>query len=210
VSLRVLRAADRQPVPWKNGGGVTTEVAVHPPGSGFDDFDWRISLANVDADGPFSMFPGVDRNLTLLEGRVRLSIDGRVPVDLTASSPPFAFPGDVPVSATLLAGPALDLNVMVRRGRLSCEVSPLALPANHELPSSPGQALLILTEGEARLAHAGGAIELRRFDAVLFDASLSGARLESAAPGRAHLVVSGPPSELRMNAARSVGSDRQG
>lgn len=66
---RLIRSTDLVRVPWKNGGGTTAEVAVHPPGTGFDAFDWRISMADVAADGPFSRFPGVDRTLVLAEGR---------------------------------------------------------------------------------------------------------------------------------------------
>ena len=50
------------------GGGSTTEIAVAPPGAGFDDFDWRVSLATITQDGPFSAFPGIDRTLALVDG----------------------------------------------------------------------------------------------------------------------------------------------
>jgi environmental stress-induced protein Ves len=53
-------------MPWKNGGGETTEIAVFPDGAGLSDFDWRVSMARVDGDGPFSSFPGI-------EGRSRSS-----------------------------------------------------------------------------------------------------------------------------------------
>ena len=50
-------------MPWKNGGGETAEIAVSPPGAALDDFDWRLSMARVETDGPFSAFPGIDRTL---------------------------------------------------------------------------------------------------------------------------------------------------
>ena len=53
---------------WKNGGGVTREIVASPEGAPLDAFDWRVSLADVSADGPFSSFPGVDRTLTVVEG----------------------------------------------------------------------------------------------------------------------------------------------
>ena len=64
--------------PWKNGGGVTREIVCQPPGAGMDAFDWRVSIAHIASDGPFSAFAGVDRIITLLEGAgVRLhSTDG--------------------------------------------------------------------------------------------------------------------------------------
>ncbi|WP_344323995.1 HutD family protein, partial [Kitasatospora putterlickiae] len=52
--VRFLRAAERPATAWRNGGGVTREVAGHPVGSGLDDFRWRVSLADVASAGPFS------------------------------------------------------------------------------------------------------------------------------------------------------------
>ena len=59
--MRVLRAADYPRMPWKNGGGETAEILVEPAGAPLDSFDWRLSMARVAADGPFSLFPGVER-----------------------------------------------------------------------------------------------------------------------------------------------------
>ncbi|TIN81446.1 MAG: HutD family protein, partial [Mesorhizobium sp.] len=66
--MRILRAAEYRSMPWKNGGGVTTEIAVSPSGAGLDDFDWRVSMARVELSGPFSQFAGIDRTLAVLEG----------------------------------------------------------------------------------------------------------------------------------------------
>nr|WP_254368247.1 HutD family protein [Paracoccus sp. Z118] len=106
---------DRTLRPWKNGGGKTAEIAVSPPGAGFDDFDWRISTALVASDGPFSTFPGVDRVLTVVEGGpMVLTIDGH-DHRLDARSPPLAFPGDATCAARLCGPPLLDFNVLLRR-----------------------------------------------------------------------------------------------
>ena len=51
---RLLKPADYVRMPWKNGGGQTTEIVVHPAGATLAEFDWRVSIADVDADGPFS------------------------------------------------------------------------------------------------------------------------------------------------------------
>lgn len=113
--MRIVRLAEAPTAPWKNGGGETTEIAVFPAGAGFDVFGWRISLARVGADGPFSVFAGIDRTLTLIEGTgMDLAVDGTVH-RLTAGAPPLPFPGDVPAAARLLDGPIRDLNVMSRR-----------------------------------------------------------------------------------------------
>src|SRR5260221_10136315 len=68
VTRSVLSLSDYRRIPWKNGGGYTTEIATHPPGSGFASFAWRISVADIEQDSPFSTFNGVDRTLVLLAG----------------------------------------------------------------------------------------------------------------------------------------------
>lgn len=126
----VHRRRDRRFSPWKNGGGETAEILASPPGAGLDGFDWRLSTAIVAADGPFSVFPGVDRVLTLIEGgTMLLTVDGSSQ-RLTPDSAPFAFAGDTPCSALVEGGPILDFNVMVRRPlRVRVTRGPLAVPA---------------------------------------------------------------------------------
>lgn len=156
--MRVLRAADRIAVPWKNGGGVTREVAAWPPGAGFDDFLWRVSMAAVTADGPFSVFEGVDRILLVLEGRLRLQIESRPPVELGPGDLA-SFPGDAPTHGVVLSGPVFDLNLMTRRGQVEARLERLTQPA-------PGPGLAIVT-GAARLATGES---LARYDALLLEA----------------------------------------
>ena len=111
----LLSAAERKARPWKNGCGFTREIAAFPVGSGLDDFDWRLSIADVEEDGPFSLFPGVDRHLAVLSGRLRLVRDGEADQVIGAGDAPIAFCGDRPAFAQLLVGPVRDLNLMVRR-----------------------------------------------------------------------------------------------
>ncbi|WP_422648130.1 Histidine utilization protein HutD [Cupriavidus sp. H18C1] len=113
------------PMPWKNGGGTTREIAAWPPAAGIDAFDWRLSIADIAADGPFSAFPGIDRQIVLLDGDgVRLHArDGSFDHRLVAVGEPFAFAGEATVDATLLGGPTRDFNVMTRRGRCRASVA---------------------------------------------------------------------------------------
>eukprot|EP01035_Chromulina_nebulosa_P052956 gene52956-72284_t len=53
-------------MPWRNGQGMTEEIVNFPPESSLADFDWRLSIAHVEKDGPFSVFPGVVRTILLL------------------------------------------------------------------------------------------------------------------------------------------------
>jgi len=149
--MRVIRASDCRAMPWKNGGGTTTEIAVHPEGAGFDRFDWRISMARVAQDGPFSAFAGIDRVLTVLDGAgIRLRLGADAPVTLTPASPPHAFAGDVPCDAALIDGPITDLNVMARRGRWQAEVTAQgALPFT--LAAVRGVAVLVVVYGVAEV-----------------------------------------------------------
>jgi hypothetical protein len=112
---RIWRRAERVFTPWKNGGGRTAEILAMPEGAGLDGFDSRISTAEVAQSGPFSLFAGIDRWLTVLEGgAMTLSLPER-DVEIAPGAAPVAFPGDVPCAARLHGPALLDLNVMVRR-----------------------------------------------------------------------------------------------
>ncbi len=125
--MRILRASEYKTMPWKNGGGVTVEIAIHPPGASVDAFDWRVSMATVAQDGPFSSFPGIDRTLAIIEGNgLELAISGHEPVALTTESTPLPFAADVPVDATLMDGAIVDLNVMTRRSSFAHSVQRLS------------------------------------------------------------------------------------
>lgn len=119
----IFRAAARNEVSWKNGGGLTSEIAAYPPGSSIDNFGWRISTALVTAPGPFSVFEGIDRSLTVLEGKLALQFaeDNHEVILEPCQSHNFA--GDVAVTGVPLGGPVRDLNVMVRRGEWQAEVT---------------------------------------------------------------------------------------
>ena len=113
--LRIIRSADYTTRPWKNGGGTTRDIVVSPPGASLDDFDWRLSLAHVEQDGPFSRFENVDRTLVLLDGAMTLH-DRNDCIELVRNEPAI-FAGEREIEATLAGGSTLDFNVMTRRGR---------------------------------------------------------------------------------------------
>ncbi len=169
--MLILRAADRAPAPWKNGGGATREIAIWPPGADLSGFDWRISMATVSASGPFSIFPGVDRRLAVLEGNLTLHIEGRGPRRLTARSAPVAFPGDVPAFAETPDKPVTDLNVMTRRGRVHARVERLRANRPRTVTATEAGVILSLSAG-LKLTHMGHAHELDRYDAALIEDGL--------------------------------------
>jgi uncharacterized protein len=166
--MHILRAGDYRRMRWKNGGGETAEIAVFPENAGLDDFGWRASMATVEAGGPFSMFSGVDRTLSILDGSgMALDIEGRKPVTLTEVSQPYSFPADVATKAELLGGPIVDLNVMTRRGVYGHTVSVCDLEEPIEVVLKSEATLLFCRSG--RLIVSGGERreELGRFDALL-------------------------------------------
>lgn len=114
--------------PWKNGGGHTRELVCWPPGAGLDAFDWRVSIATIAQSGPFSVYAGIDRSITLLSGAgVRLQGPG---VDHLLNTPlvPHSFSGDVPLHGQLLADTAsTDFNVMTRKGRAWAQVQSVSV-----------------------------------------------------------------------------------
>ena len=110
-------------MPWKNGGGVTSEIASFPEGSSIESFGWRISTALVETAGPFSNFAAVDRILTVLEGKLALRFSAETSEVILACGQSHTFAGDVAVQGVPLNGPVRDLNVMVRRGEWRAEVT---------------------------------------------------------------------------------------
>ncbi len=110
--MRHLSPADYTPQPWKNGRGITVEMwRLEADGQLLA----RLSRASVVEDGPFSLFPGIERNLTVLSGPgFRLTGAGH---DIRCEPlVPVAFPGDVALMATETGGQQSDdFNVMTAR-----------------------------------------------------------------------------------------------
>ena len=133
--MKILRRDDYKVMPWKNGGGITTEIAVFPPesGLGVTPFQWRVSIADAAQDGPFSKFIGYDRHIMLLDGKgMRLDSEEGGVIDLASPYRPKAFSGDWNVSGHLVDGPVRDFNLMVARqsgrGSLLCQALSAPLP----------------------------------------------------------------------------------
>ncbi|MED5619633.1 HutD/Ves family protein [Ideonella sp. BN130291] len=111
--LQQLCAHDVAPQPWKNGGGRTRELLTWP---GPQDWWLRISVADIEQDGPFSPYPGVDRWFGVLEGAgVELTWPQAVR-RLHAGHSLLHFDGASAPDCRLLDGTTRDLNVMHRRG----------------------------------------------------------------------------------------------
>src|SRR5580704_18524258 len=112
-SVRLRRRSDYLSMPWRNGAGVTLEIARDSPSN--VEFQWRLSMATLSASGPFSMYPGYRRSVTLVGGDgFRLDIDHQRSAVLDAVGATSFFPGEVATTCTLLGGECRDLSLMVR------------------------------------------------------------------------------------------------
>jgi hypothetical protein len=101
------------PQPWRNGGGQTRELLAWPEA---EDWRLRISLADIEQDGPFSAFPGITRWFTVVEGPGVVLRFGAREVMLGPGSDPVRFDGADAPGCSLIGGPTRDLNLMVRDG----------------------------------------------------------------------------------------------
>lgn len=121
MRFELLTPEDYVEVPWRNGRGVTSEIAREPREG--DEFDWRVSIAAIVDDGPFSNFAGHNRVILALDGEgFSLVHDGLDRTVLLGTLEPYEFSGDWATSCQLRGGPVHDFNVITARGRASARV----------------------------------------------------------------------------------------
>lgn len=152
-----LPASGYRAMPWKNGQGITHEIAREPaPGTtGGDSFLWRLSIAEVAADGDFSLFAGIDRTISLIEGAgMELDFDEAPRKRIDRRFQPFDFSGDWHCRCRLLDGPIRDFNLMVDRARLKAETKVLR-PGDETREIDAGLGRLLIYCGAGEVA-AGG------------------------------------------------------
>ena len=107
--MRLLSSNEWQEQPWANGRGITREITRWPATG---DYDVRVSLADVTADGPFSRFPGY-RRWSFLADASPIALGE---IELVALGDHVELPGDAPIDAVLRAGPTKLFNVIARPG----------------------------------------------------------------------------------------------
>jgi environmental stress-induced protein Ves len=166
--MDIIRFADLKPEPWRNGGGVTRQLASQPgTGPGQDgNWDWRVSIADVSKAGDFSPFPGMERVLTVVEGELLLlTMDGaEYPLEKYR---PFRFPGGAATQASLPTGDIRDLNVITRAGSFKGYTSIIELSKKRAQPIFEGS-FGILLQGQAKASSGDEEqMDLNRYDAVV-------------------------------------------
>ncbi|MDZ3822079.1 MAG: HutD family protein [Pseudoxanthomonas sp.] len=130
--MRVLPAAGYRLERWRNGGGSTRVIAAAGRDGDIDgqlpDWDWRLSLADIDGPGPFSILPGVARHLMLVEGGPLSLRVGTAIRTLSAAGDEVRFGGSAPVDVRPDTAPARVLNLMWRDANLCGRLQRVALP----------------------------------------------------------------------------------
>ncbi|MDQ0799581.1 HutD family protein [Arthrobacter sp. SLBN-112] len=166
--MQIIRFAELKAEPWRNGGGVTREIARQDAAGG--GWDWRVSIADVTKAGDFSEFPGMERVLTVIDGELLLlTVDGaEQPVEKYR---PFRFDGGAATTGSLPTGDIRDLNVITRAAAYKGYTSILELSKKRAHPVFEGQ-LAVLLQGQAMVSEGGSdqadsePLELGRYDAV--------------------------------------------
>jgi environmental stress-induced protein Ves len=181
MPLALLRNGTYDRKPWKNGGGITEDVWLHPHGSSHDDFDIRLSLAEISQEGPFSAFPGIDRTITLVGGDpLVLEFNDGTRRHMTLLDP-FSFDGVMTPVSRLDGAPSRDFNVMTRRGRWSHRVAVHRNGGRIKLELDPGDvAVLHAVTGSWRAGADGRMAEAAPRDTVIVQ-------------GETGLIVEGEP-----------------
>lgn len=155
MTIQILTQKNFIEMPWKNGGGVTTELFRFndPVNSGFL---FRLSKAHVLSNGPFSIFPGIDRILLLLNGK-GFHLEGpTLNTSLKDSAHPLYFKGEEPINCTLIDGPCIDFNVMTARHYAKSTIS-----VEHVSENSP---IILRAECDFRFIYDKETQELYKLD----------------------------------------------
>ncbi|TAP41906.1 HutD family protein [Arthrobacter sp. S39] len=150
--MEIIRFAELRSEPWRNGGGVTRELASHPQAASAQDgaWDWRVSIAELTKAGDFSPFPGMERVLTVVEGELLLlTVDGEEhPLEKYR---PFRFSGEAAANGALPTGDIRNLNVITRTGSFKGFTSIIELSKKRAHPVFEGQ-LAVLLQGQATVS----------------------------------------------------------
>jgi environmental stress-induced protein Ves len=102
-------------MPWKNGGGMTSEIVRGDAKTKNRDWGWRVSIAVVETNSPFSIFKGIERTMSIIEGN---GMDLDSPDGKNFSLDLFKvvkFDGETALKGRLRHGSVKNFNVMVDR-----------------------------------------------------------------------------------------------
>lgn len=188
-TIQIIRYEECESSLWKNGAGSTKQLLISPKGANLNNFDFRISIATISSDGPFSLFHGIDRQLCILEGegvKLLMSENAAKPSELLLrpNQAAFCFSGETQIESQLLDKQIIDFNVMTKRGKYRAYIERLELNGSLSLEPSktchednihqptnlnnnePIEWLLCLEP--LNLVYQGQIIQLKRYDMVQY------------------------------------------
>jgi len=133
--MKIISPIQQRPVAWKNGNGITREIAQFPASQ---PYNWRLSIAEMDGHAEFSTFPGLRRVLTVIagQGMVFATPTGQIEVN---PYEPVVFDGNLKVEATLNDGPVQNFNLIYNPERLRTDFQVLTGRHSLQLPNCPGR-----------------------------------------------------------------------
>lgn len=174
---------------WKNGAGWTSEILRVPDN---DDWQWRLSIAEIEADAPFSAFSGVERELVLLSGnglRLRFGKDGAGGVhELLPPHDKLRFAGEHAVFCELIDGPTRDFNLMWKRESCNAQLWHRPLVGTMVIFVDAGEAWAVhMLAGQARFAGDSGLGAMQMGDTAVLVAD--GKRTRHALDGGGELLL---------------------
>jgi uncharacterized protein len=172
IQVTTLDPASYRHVPWKNGGGVTIDIAVtmlpgFAPGS-WEGIVWRFSRTAIVTPGPFSDLSGYDRRLALVSGQGLVLGTPVGEIDVRQPFRPVRFAGETSIVSRLEAGPVEVVNLIGDRSRVSIDLSCLSDGATISCPA--GVHIIYAAAGSCELSINGNACEIAAGHAMRIDA----------------------------------------
>ena len=166
---RVIPANEYRRIRWRNGQGWTREIHVE---GAAEDWSWRLSIAEIEHDAAFSLFPGVDRELMLLSGDgLRLRFDDGECVELSPPHDRHRFAGERALTGELVDGTTHDFNLMWRRDRIRADTWHRPLVGPMVIFVEPGSTWVVhLIAGQARFDATSGLPALAAGDTAMLEA----------------------------------------
>lgn len=164
-----LSPADYRRTPWKNGGGVTVDIAdAFAPGvepGGWTGMIWRFGRTRIERPGPFSDLSGYDRILAVIDGRgLRLQSPDAKTLDVREPFRPVRFPGERRIASVLESGGVGVLNLMADRRLATIDLVFLSEPAVTTV--GPGTVVLYAPADKPSFSIAGRAVTIEEDHAI--------------------------------------------
>lgn len=171
VKATPIDAASFVSFPWKNGRGVTTDIAAaYRAGTASGDWSgtiWRLGRTSIPVPGPFSDLAGFDRCQLVLRGRgLRLHGPGGFERTLALPDNPVRYPGEGPIEAELAEGPVEVLNLIALRAAAEIDLFVVRIGVAHTLAAgihilyAPSESASVKAATTAHAIASGNALRL--------------------------------------------------